>query len=74
MAAIFISHSSKDNELAEAMKQWLLDQGHSSLFLDFDKDIGLHAGSEWEELFGRLSFWRYLGVSPLMQGRCTEEA
>ena len=49
MTAIFISHSSKDNREAAAMKTWLEEQGHTSLFLDFDPEDGIHAGSDWEQ-------------------------
>jgi len=55
VTAIFISHSSKDQEPATAMKAWLEAQGHSSLFLDFDPDAGIRAGSDWEQtLYGKL--------------------
>jgi hypothetical protein len=37
VAAIFISHSSRDNELAAEMKAWLDQQGYEQVFLDFDK-------------------------------------
>ena len=48
MTAIFISHSSADNEAAAQMRTWLKEQGHTSLFLDFDPD-GIQTGSDWEE-------------------------
>src|SRR5512147_11329 len=50
MTAIFISHSSKDNEAAAAVKAWLEDQGHTSLFLDFDPEAGIKAGTAWEQV------------------------
>jgi WD40 repeat protein len=53
VTAIFISHSSKDQEPAAAMKAWLEAQGHSSLFLDFDPDAGIRAGSDWEQTLYR---------------------
>lgn len=49
MTAIFISHSSADNAAAADMKRWLEAQGHTSLFLDFDPEAGIKAGSEWEQ-------------------------
>src|SRR6476661_1660731 len=49
MTAIFISHSSADRVAAEDMKRWLDAQGHTSLFLDFDVDSGIKAGSDWEQ-------------------------
>lgn len=48
MAAIFISHSSRDNLLAGEVKAWLADLGYDQVFLDFDKDTGLGVGQEWE--------------------------
>ena len=47
--AIFISHSSADNEAAVEMKRWLEAQGHTSLFLDFDPEAGIKGGSNWEQ-------------------------
>jgi hypothetical protein len=45
MASIFISHSSKDNAWAQRLKAWLEDKQHRSLFLDFNRETGLKAGS-----------------------------
>jgi WD40 repeat protein len=49
MTAIFISHSSADNAAAVDMKVWLEAQGHTSLFLDFDPEVGIKGGSGWEQ-------------------------
>jgi hypothetical protein len=49
MTAIFISHSSTDNEASAKMKDWLEAQGHTSLFLDFDPEKGIKGGSDWEQ-------------------------
>jgi WD40 repeat protein len=49
MTSIFISHSSADNESANAIKRWLEEKGHTSLFLDFDPKSGIKAGSNWEQ-------------------------
>ena len=49
MTAIFISHSSGDNSAALNMKAWLEQEGHTSLFLDFDPEAGIRAGGDWEE-------------------------
>ena len=55
MSAIFLSHSSEDNEIAEKMRQRLEDQGHRSVFLDFDPAHGIPAGRNWEqELYRQL--------------------
>jgi WD40 repeat protein len=48
VASIFISHSSRDNQLAAEIKAWLVGQGYENVFLDFDKQTGLGAGREWE--------------------------
>jgi TIR domain len=48
MPAIFISHSSADNEQAKSLSKALGEQGFESLFLDIDPEAGLQAGSRWE--------------------------
>jgi tetratricopeptide (TPR) repeat protein len=48
MAAIFISHSSRDEALAAQMKAWLAEQGYEQVFIDFDKHTGLKVGEQWE--------------------------
>jgi WD40 repeat protein len=53
MSAIFISHSSADQQDAAQMKAWLETQGHSSLFLDFDPATGIQAGANWEQTLYR---------------------
>ncbi len=55
MSSIFISHSSKDNQWAASLKTKLIEQGHRSLFLDFDPENGIPAGRKWEtELYTQL--------------------
>ena len=49
MSAIFISHSSRDNHVADEIRQWLARQGHRSVFLDFDPANGIPAGRDWEQ-------------------------
>ena len=49
MSAIFISHSSKDTLWAERIAAWLREQGHQSLFLDFDPQNGIPAGRDWDK-------------------------
>jgi hypothetical protein len=52
---IFISHSSRDNEVAKSLKEYLKATGHHSLFLDFDPSDGIPAGRDWErELYQRI--------------------
>ena len=55
MSAIFISHSSRDDAVAAELRDRLAEQGHKSVFLDFDPAIGIPAGRDWErELYRRL--------------------
>ncbi len=50
MSSIFISHSSKDNQFAEDLKQQLEQRGHHSIFLDFDPQQGIPSGTNWEQI------------------------
>src|ERR1700730_3150895 len=55
MSAIFISHSTKDHADTEAMATWLKQQGHTSYFIDYDKQSGIRAGTDWAQvLYQRL--------------------
>ena len=55
MGAIFLSHSSKDNQLAARARATLAGFGHRSVFLDFDPADGIPGGRNWErELYARL--------------------
>ncbi|MDF0651364.1 MAG: SUMF1/EgtB/PvdO family nonheme iron enzyme [Nitrospira sp.] len=55
MSRIFLSHSSKDNEIAKQVKARLELWGHRSIFLDFDPADGIPAGRDWEkELYAKL--------------------
>ena len=49
MARVFLSHSSRDNEAAARMKDWLEDQHFEAPFLDFDKHAGIPPGANWEK-------------------------
>ena len=63
MATIFISHSSKDAALAAELQRRLQQQGHRSIFLDFDPASGIPAGRDWErELYTQLRACRALIV------------
>ncbi|MBF0426548.1 MAG: toll/interleukin-1 receptor domain-containing protein, partial [Magnetococcales bacterium] len=48
MARIFLSHSSKNNPEAIAVRDWLVAHGWDDLFLDLDPDRGLVALERWE--------------------------
>jgi predicted negative regulator of RcsB-dependent stress response len=48
MPSIFISHSSKDNFAAVALKDWLARVGWDDVFLDLDPERGIAAGERWE--------------------------
>ena len=48
MSRIFISHSSANNAEAIALRDWLVSEGWSDLFLDLDPQRGIAAGERWE--------------------------
>jgi WD40 repeat protein len=48
MSRIFLSHSSKDNASAVALRDWLAAQGWHDIFLDLDPQRGIVAGAKWE--------------------------
>ena len=49
MPAIFISHSSLDQQIANDVKTALDQFGFERVFLDFDKVTGIGAGENWEK-------------------------
>jgi hypothetical protein len=49
MGLIFISHSSRDNAEAAAMRDWLATQGWGDVFLDLDPSAGLAPGQRWRD-------------------------
>jgi TIR domain len=54
MTRVFISHSSKNNQLAVDVQGWLKTDGHD-VFLDYDRQDGIEGGDLWEEwLYERL--------------------
>src|SRR6202021_99760 len=56
MPAIFISHSSLDQQIADDIKTALDRLGFEQVFLDFDKETGIGAGENWEKrLYEELS-------------------
>jgi len=48
MSRICLSHSSKDNFEAVAIRDWLASVGWNEVFLDLDPDRGIAAGERWE--------------------------
>ena len=63
MSAIFLSHSSADNEATDCLRHWLEGQGYRSFFLDFDPAQGIPAGRDWEkELYAQLRACRAIIV------------
>ncbi|ONM48414.1 hypothetical protein B0T46_11910, partial [Nocardia donostiensis] len=51
VSRIFISHSSRDNTWAVAVRQWLIEQQPDlaqDIFLDIDPEIGIHSGQRWK--------------------------
>jgi WD40 repeat protein len=48
MSRIFLSHSSKDNFEAIALRDWLASEGWKDVFLDLDPERGIAAGQRWE--------------------------
>src|SRR5262245_57943614 len=49
MSAVFVSHSSHDNDWARRVLTWLTDLNHHSVFVDFDEYVGIRAGGVWEQ-------------------------
>jgi formylglycine-generating enzyme required for sulfatase activity len=49
VSRIFISHSSANSADAIALRDWLISEGWSDLFVDLDPDRGLKAGERWQE-------------------------
>ncbi len=48
MSRIFLSHSSKDNFEAIALRDFLVAEGWDDIFLDLDPERGIAAGERWE--------------------------
>ncbi len=49
MSRIFLSHSSKNNAEALALRDWLASQGWNDVFLDIDPVRGLVAADRWQK-------------------------
>ena len=48
MARVFVSHSSKDNQICTAILAELEGQDSNRIFVDFDHENGLQPGEDWE--------------------------
>src|SRR5829696_8761625 len=49
MSLLFLSHSSRNDETAGALQDWLRDEGHEAIFLDNHTHDGIVGGEAWEE-------------------------
>ena len=49
MGILFISHSSRNNDPAIQVRDWLREQGWRDTFLDLDPEHGLAPGQRWQE-------------------------
>jgi hypothetical protein len=55
MSRIFLSHSSKDDFFAVALRDWLAEEGWDDVFLDLDPTHGINPG-EMRRDVGQSSF------------------
>jgi WD40 repeat protein len=58
MSRIFLSHSSRDNRQAIALRQWLIAQDArlaDEIFLDLDPASGIRSGTRWKEALRQAS-------------------
>lgn len=58
MSRIFLSHSSRDNRQAIALRQWLIGQDPplaNEIFLDLDRDSGIRSGVRWKDALRQAS-------------------
>jgi hypothetical protein len=49
MARLFISHSSRNNDKAIEVRDWLARNGWDDVFLDLDPERGIIAGQRWND-------------------------
>jgi WD40 repeat protein len=49
MGTLFISHSSRNDERAVRVRDWLRENGWNDVFLDLDPVAGLAPGQRWQE-------------------------
>ncbi|WP_407116188.1 TIR domain-containing protein [Bradyrhizobium sp. LMG 9283] len=53
MARLFISHSSRNNDKAIEVRDWLAKNGWDDVFLDLDPQRGIVAGQRWKDALQR---------------------
>jgi hypothetical protein len=56
MARLFISHSSRNNETATQLRDWLAANGWDDVFLDLDPERGIVAGQRWKEALQKAAY------------------
>jgi hypothetical protein len=67
LSAIFISHSSKDADLAKDLQRRLAERNHHSVFLDLDPEKGIVGGQSWER-----TLYRKLRACRIVIALCTD--
>jgi hypothetical protein len=58
MPRIFLSHPSRDNRRATALRQWLIEQDPQlagEIFLDLTRDTGIRSGVRWKDALRQAS-------------------
>ena len=69
---MFLSHSSRDNRAAVAVKQWLIEHEPSlaeEIFLDLDPHTGIRPGERWKEALNQANT-RRVAVICLLSKHC----
>jgi hypothetical protein len=56
MARLFISHSSRNNDRAVQVRDWLAANGWDDIFLDLDPERGIVAGQRWKEALQKAAY------------------
>ncbi len=56
MARLFISHSSRNNDKAIEIRDWLAANGWDDVFLDLDPERGIVAGQRWKEALQQAAY------------------
>jgi hypothetical protein len=56
MARLFISHSSRNNDMAIQVRDWLAANGWDDVFLDLDPERGIVVGQRWKEALQKAAY------------------